>query len=512
MNKRWTALICAALLVLSLAACRSPRPQEETTTTAATTSDETAKKTMVTLPYTAADVLNPFKTSSRVNRDVAELIFDPLYQIDASFEAVPVLASDAAFTSDSIVVTVRNDVRFSSGELLTARDVVYSFQYAKDSPLFASQLENVFSAAADADETVRFTLHSPDQFALNCLDFPVMRFSTGEADMPTGTGRYLYQTDADGKGRLVRNEQTASFDEVAFEQILLYDISETVNALPLVEIGQLTCFLLDPAKQAVEKVGGRMETVHLNNLVFCGMNYKSSALQDPAVRQAIAVAVDKTVLSERAFAGAAQPTQTPFHPLWSVLSANMQTPVYDVERANTLLEDAGYLYENASSKTRAKDGESLSLRLLINSENEQRRAAANTLQDMLAVVGIGVEIEEIDYNSYLLRLQSGGFDLYLGEVKLPASMSLSAFFAADGGASFGIDPASSVCASYNDLCAGEVEMATFLKVFSQELPFLPLCFRDAYLYYTGELVYEGSVSENALFGNLYTWSLKGLEK
>ena len=506
MKQRITALLCAAALLFCLAACGEKTPPEPTEPTTSSAGD-TAKKIMVTLPFTSADVLNPFQTKSRVNLSISELLFDPLYQIDASFEAVPVLAKSADVQGDSVTVTLRDDVRFPSGELLTARDVVYSFQCAKESPLYAVRLENVFSAAAQADDLVRFTLVSPDLYCVNCLDFPVVKFSTGESEMPDGTGRFLYQTGSDSTARLVRNEATSSFEDLAFDELLLYDIRETVNALPLVEIGQLTCFLLDPAKQAVEKVGGRMETVPMNNLVFCGMNSESAALQDPAVRQAIAVAVDRQTLAERAFSGAAEAAQTPFHPRWSALNAAMQTPVYDTARANELLEGAGYTYPEGT-RTRAKEGTPLSLRLLVNDENRQRLAAAKQLQGMLAVVGIATELETVDYNSYLTRLKSGGFDLYLGEVKLPANMSLSAFFSEEGGANFGIDRMGSASLSYQKFRAGKSEMATFIKVFAAQTPFLPLCFRDAYLYYTGELNYEGEVSETALYGNLYTWSLK----
>ena len=509
MKKRITALLCAAVLLLGLAACGGQQPTEDPSnaqTTAAT--DDGSKKTVITLPYMSADVLNPFKTQSHVNKDIADLLFDSLFQIDDAFEAVPVLAVEATPQGDTLMVTLREDVRFSSGELLTARDVVYSFQLAKESPLFAPRLGNVFSAAADADHLVRFTLLAPDVFAVNCLDFPVVQFSTGEEEMPVGTGRFLYNASKEGSVRLLRNENTASFDEVAFDEIALYDISQTVNALPLVEIGQLTCYLLDPSRRSAEKVGGSMELVHMNNLVFCGFNSESEALQEKAVRQAISYAVNKSVLVSRAYADVAQPTQTPFHPLWSALDANMQTPIFDTERANELLEEAGYVYEGGT-KVRSKEGEPLSLRLLVNSENKPRLAAAKSLQEMLSVVGFGVALESIDYNSYVARLKSGGFDLYLGEVKLPADMSLSAFFGEEGSANYGIDLSGSVCTGYNELRAGRTEMATFVKVFVQELPFLPLCFRDACLYYTGELNYEGSVSENALYSNIYTWSLKG---
>ena len=72
MKKRLLALLCAVLLVLGISACgKGPQTDPSKSETSAPVSEQEEKKTLVTLPYTSADVLNPFQTKSRVNLDIA---------------------------------------------------------------------------------------------------------------------------------------------------------------------------------------------------------------------------------------------------------------------------------------------------------------------------------------------------------------------------------------------------------------------------------------------------------
>ena len=63
------------------------------------------------------------------------------------------------------------------------------------------------------------------------------------------------------------------------------------------------------------------------------------------------------------------------------------------------------------------------------------------------------------------------FDLYLGEVRIPADGSLNSFFSS-GGTSYGIrSGAGSTYAAYRE---GKITLAQFLTDFDRELPFIPL--------------------------------------
>ena len=85
-------------------------------------------------------------------------------------------------------------------------------------------------------------------------------------------------------------------------------------------------------------------------------------------------------------------------------------------------------------------------------------------------------------------------------------MNLSPFFSENGEASYTVDSGSTVAKAYTDFAAGKIDVSTFDKVFDEYKPFIPIGYRYGIAYYSRELKFEGTVSENDIFANVYSWS------
>lgn len=112
------------------------------------------------------DRLNPlYVSSNQVDRDVQELIFTKFIEIDAQGNPVPSLATSWDVTGDSKVYTfkLRNDMKWHDGKSVTADDVVFTFNFAKELynqysvDTFGSSIETVSFEKVN-DFTVRFVL------------------------------------------------------------------------------------------------------------------------------------------------------------------------------------------------------------------------------------------------------------------------------------------------------------------------------------------------------------------
>ncbi len=503
--KRWLALLCAVLLLVSLAGCgEQPQPETDDTTEPVLTQTDpssAAVTRIVTLPYTAADALNPFQTKSTMNRDICTLLYDALVRLDETFTPVPSVAADYALNGQTLTVLLRDDVRFTTGELLHPRDVVYSFQCAKESPCYAARLANFFSCNADGDDSVTFSLVEPNAQAANCLDFPIVQFGTGESEIPIGCGRYrLYHKDADLY--LEAYENSSAMEEMEQQTLKLLDISTRENELQLLQIGELSAFYVDPASQKREKIFANEWDVPLLNFVYLGLNSARDHLNDAAFRRALAAAVDKPTVCASAYDAHAMAADAPFHPLWG--EAPQDNVRFDPLAAPGYFDALGYTLSSNAKRTKNKQG--VTLEMVVNSENAVRLNAAKLIAQQLRDCGFTVNLSVLDYDSYLIRLDSGLWDLYIGEVKLTADMDLSLFFSAEGQANYGIDSAGAGAQAWREWRAGTVNTSTFEQVFLQDQPFVPLCFRSGVLYCAKELQIEGEVNENDLYANLYTWS------
>ena len=81
-----------------------------------------------TLAYEPAAGLNPYHCMSQSNRTVLSLLYEPLFSVDAAFQAAPYLCESYTASGDgrTHTLTLRSDVTFSDGSPLTAADAMAS--------------------------------------------------------------------------------------------------------------------------------------------------------------------------------------------------------------------------------------------------------------------------------------------------------------------------------------------------------------------------------------------------
>jgi len=135
---------------------------------------------------------------------------------------------------------------------------------------------------------------------------------------------------------------------------------------------------------------------------------------DPQVREAIAMAIDREALIERAFFGYAEPAHSVFNPSIAWLYEEEPDPgqYYDPEAAQQLLDDAGYTGEPRMSLS------------LLGTPSDERRMTV--VQEMLSQVGIEVELnvqQESAYWDNLYRYENE-LVMYDGYVDIDPWMSL----------------------------------------------------------------------------------------
>ena len=507
MKKLICLFACFALIAGILSGC-GDRNTDDTTTTETTTSEVITENTVaerkVTLGYYKGKSLNPFKTESPTNKNLMTLVYDSLFLPTDAYTVEPLIGLSFTNKEKMLTVTLDPEALFADGTAIEPSDVVYSFNLAKESDNYKGRLSNFSSVAAGVD-SVTFTLISPDIYAENCLTFPIVKYGTGDNSIPTGSGRYTIAKKS-GTYRLTANEHSTRLEEMATTQITLVPITSDAGELYLLQTGDLTYFFDDLSDGEYTKIRANTARVPINNMVYLGIN--SNTVKNKRVKEALCYAINKTSLADTAYSGIAKLSDVPFNPEWEIMSG-INTVFYDYNslKAEEILEDAGYVYAYSGNQYRSKNFEYLEMTLLVNNENKPKEEIAKTIAGWFRDLGIKITLNSVSYDEYLRELKSGNYDLYIGEVKLSANMSLSAFFSENGGASYGIDSESASAKAYTDFKTGKTDISTFIQVFNSEKPFIPLLFREGMAYYSRELTYEDTVNEYELFANIYSWSV-----
>ena len=92
-------------------------------------------------------------------------MYQSLYKTDTAYIPYEQIAKSAVQKDPlNLTVELNSSIRFSDSSPLTSSDVVYSFNQAKNSDLYSSQLKNIDSASSAGTYTVNFKLNSADKF------------------------------------------------------------------------------------------------------------------------------------------------------------------------------------------------------------------------------------------------------------------------------------------------------------------------------------------------------------
>ncbi|MBA3416277.1 MAG: peptide ABC transporter substrate-binding protein, partial [Chloroflexia bacterium] len=126
------------------------------------------------------------------------------------------------------------------------------------------------------------------------------------------------------------------------------------------------------------------------------MNTPHPFLSDPAVRQAINLAIQRDVISEQLYSGEAEPATANILVGIPALASPNTSWEFNLERAAQLLEEAGWTMQG---DVRARDGVELRMTYSTSINSVRQREQAVIKQD-LETIGFRVELRQVDAGVY----------------------------------------------------------------------------------------------------------------
>jgi peptide/nickel transport system substrate-binding protein len=358
--------------------------------------------------------LNPFYPGLDQNgRDLDALLFEPLLRVSGRGTDTALLASrwDVSQDQRSYMFTIRPEARWSDGSPVTADDVVFSLRIVQDPQFPGAVLSSSWKdiVATELDPThVRFTLPGKNASFLatvSTLDIVPAHLLIGKsmADIAgpsfpgqvVGSGPYMLSQLLPDRVLLDRNP--FAWRKPWIDSIVLRSFPSESAALDALDRGQVDGVSdLSAAGLARERHNPQvaLQTVGTYQYAELLFNLKPDVpyFQDQAVRQAIAMAIDRRALIQQILHGQAQPDDGPIPPTitWAY-DAAATPPRYDQAGAQKLLDSAGWVRQRDG--TRAKGGVSLSFDLVVSSDVPPYQAVATAVAMQLQQVGVDVTVQ-----------------------------------------------------------------------------------------------------------------------
>lgn len=341
-------------------------------------------------------------------------IYEGLVEFDPRMRVVPLLAENWE-TPDprTWMFRLRPGVCFHDGRAMTASDVVFSLERARDDPGSAlrSNFVQIVSIEAIDSGTVRITTRRPFPLLLyklvSVFIIPRKTFTDMGAERfgrtPVGTGPYLLAEYPEGGPLVLRAFPGYWGKRPQFEKIKLVSVGSAPGLIRLLETPEAPAIvpLLDQSiARSLEGPRSKRYRVHNRSglvLRYLGFRWKSPPLSDSLVRQALQLSVDRKDLVDSICLGYGTPANQPVPP--TVFGSNGRLPplAYDPGRAAQLLRQAGY-----------PQGLDLTLSL-----PEQREAVGRRLQEHMRPAGIRLELNLLTREQFFRALDTASL-FYLG--------------------------------------------------------------------------------------------------
>lgn len=382
-----------------------------------------------------ADVLDPQVAGGWVTWRINSQIYEPLVTHDLTTpseeaevpELEPGLAESWDISDDGLEYTfhIREGVQFHDGTDLDAEAVECNFRrmWDEDSPQYsaaaAGQTNFVWQYVEEIETVDEHTLvvrmSQPFSPFLRMLAqggngstgiiSPTALEEHGEdiAEHPAGTGPFQYEERVRGEHiSLSRNDDywgdNAELDGVVFRPIP--DAASRTAALRSGEVDVIAVPSPDSVDALVDE-GFQLSDGTPPHVWYLSFNMEDEYMSIPEVRQAINLAIDREGMAENLLQGTVDPAYDVQAPANEAYVERTDAYERDLDRARELLEEAGL-----------EDGFSTSLMTSVDGSGQIIPAPmAEAIQQDLAEIDIDVEIETMEWISYLGRWGEGAGDV-----------------------------------------------------------------------------------------------------
>ena len=378
--------------------------------------------------------LNPWNASLVVDYEAFQLSYDLLVGLGNDLQPIPAFAESWSRSGDGLSWTfkIRPGMKWSDGQPATSEDARFTIQFVldahkKDQSVGLGYISAYFvnagisAVSAPDPETLVVTTAYPTDRVLT-LDAPILPKHVWEKqtldkvadfanDAPVvGTGPYQAVEWKTGQfARFQRNPYYWGPRGAADEVDLRFFPDAQDTMVQAFKKGELD-YIRNPSPQQFDQLKSMPGVTTINapgtgyeELAFnCyakpipGGGPSTSAMGDPAFRDAVGYAIDRQTLVDKVLHGYGTPGSTIVPPYYVKFHAEPQTPrMFDLAVAAQKLDAAGYKL-NASGQRLDKDGKVLNLRLYFPNSDPVYGTLGQYIVDWFGQVGIKVKGQAFD--------------------------------------------------------------------------------------------------------------------
>ncbi|HSB03242.1 MAG TPA: peptide ABC transporter substrate-binding protein, partial [Anaerolineales bacterium] len=370
--------------------------------------------------------LNPLLDwNNAADRAVNRLLFTGLVRFDEQGLPQADLAEAWGVAQDGTVYnfSIRQNAVWHDGTPVTSDDVLFTIDRMKSAgSLYPQDIKDLWGkieVTKLSDKVLKFTLSEPFVPFMDYLTFGILPKHLLESVPPeqmpdaqfninpVGTGPYRFDHLIVDNGQITGVVLTVSnsyYGKAPFiEQVVFRYYETSADALDayqqgdVLSVSQITA---DVLSTALEEPNLSVYTSRLPQISFVLFNLKNpevAFLQDPKLRRALMLSINRPYIVNTFLEGQAVITDGPILPSSWAYHDGIEHFEYDPDQAVSILKAEGHVIPAEGGEIRAKEGTPLSFTLL-HPDDEIHTKIAETIRDEWAGIGVGVQLQAVPYD------------------------------------------------------------------------------------------------------------------
>lgn len=422
MKKRMIiTMLSVSILLLGTISCSNKSVEKsEEAKSSSTTTETIAKDTLNVASRGEPNSLCPQYSGGNDNARVDTSLYDTLVVLDDSTnEVLPSVATQWEWIdSTHIELTLRDDVYFSNGDQLTAKDVAFSFEQGSKYSLsnYYSKYDAENTTIVD-DQHIIIAFSAPWPSFINVIGsthYALLSLKSFEdvgedlsklARAPVGSGKFTVKEWNQGSSILLeRNDNYWNQEDLPYFKYIKHTfLSDNATRVLSLKSGDIDV--------AQDLAGSQVKDIENTDGLYCynkvqntinpiAFNYAVPALQDDNVREAIALVVNRNAFNQTDYGGYSKVA-------YSILGqgspyyVESDVPSLNVEKAQELMKESGFNEKN---------------RLKLSLVAPFKDTEGTLLQNMISEIYIDLEVQVTDIATYLGYLFKGEFEIVFSEL------------------------------------------------------------------------------------------------
>jgi len=362
--------------------------------------------------------INPITTDSSISALLVELVFDNLVRFDAEGKVRPELIESWDEAPDHLSLTfhLRTGVKFHDGTPMTANDVKYTYEAVVRAQRRGNS--NAFESVADMqvldERTFRLVLSRPDSLLwdhLAHIGIAPRHVLEGRSDFeefnrnPIGSGPYRF-VKQDEKEIILEANGDYWNGRPHLDRVIVKILPSQKAGLTNLIAGNVDLiFLLNPNDfGALSKISSIKTYENWASILYLlTFNLKKDLFKESEVRQALNLAINKSLLVDRVLEGKGSVAAGSFSIESPYLNAQVAPYDYQPEIAVQLLKKQGW-EDRDGDFILDRNGKKFEFKVVVMEGDDVGTKALTIIQEQLRKIGVRMGLEVVPFDVYAKRV------------------------------------------------------------------------------------------------------------